>query len=170
MVLLRTALILFLGTGLACLVHAFYYYPQLPEVVASHFGTGGKPDAWSSRNIFVGVYIIAIVMNGLIFLGISYGVRSIPDSMISLPNRDFWLAVDRRRETYRFIFHYFLWYGTATFLLLLDVFHQSFMVHTGRVVSLTHPWLSIVLYLGFSFVWCGGLFVKFFRKPGVGRG
>jgi len=144
--------------------------PQLPEVVASHFGASGKPDAWSSRNVFVAIYVIAVLMNGLIFLGIAYGMRSIPESMLNLPNKDFWLAGERRGETYRFFFHYFLWFGTATNLLLLDVFHQSFMVQTGRAASLSHPWLSIVLYFGFVMVWCGGLFVRFYRNRETGAG
>jgi len=160
----RTSLMIFLGLCILCIVHALYYYFLIPEVVASHFGSSGKPDAWSSRNFFITVYLVSVGMTAVIFLGIVFGMPRLPNSMINLPNKDFWLSKERRDETFHFFFHYFLWFGSATFLLLLDTFHQSFMVHLGRAVSLNHTWLSIILYLGFSIVWSIGLFVRFMGK------
>lgn len=145
-------------------MHALYYFFLLPDTVASHFGSSGRPDAWSSRNLFIIVYLVSVGMTGVIFLGIIFGIPQFPHIMINLPNKDFWLSEERREETFHFFFHYFLWFGSATLLLLLDIFHQSFMVHLGRAVSLQHAWLSIILYLGFSVVWSVGLFVRFMGK------
>ena len=161
MILRRTSLLIFLGLCILCIVHALYYSFLLPDNVASHFGSSGKPDAWSSRNVFITVYLVSVVMTAVIFLGIVFGIPMLPNSMINLPHKDFWLSEEKRRETFHFFFHYFLWFGSATFLLLLDIFHQSFMVHLGRAGSLQHAWLSITLYLGFSIVWTVGLFVRF---------
>ena len=94
MILPRTALTIFLGLFVLSIAHAVYYYPQLPDIVASHFGSAGKPDAWSSRHVFVGIYLFSVIMTGLIFLGLAYGMRSIPDNLINLPNRDYWLSQD----------------------------------------------------------------------------
>lgn len=164
MTLMRAALLTFLGLGLLCIVHAIYFYPLLPKVVAAHFGAQGKPDAWSSRNVFVAVYLVAVFLNGVFFLGISYGIRCIPDSAINLPGRDFWLSLENRNQTYRFLFQYFLWLGSATYLLLFDIFHQAFMVHIGRAATLGHPWWSFGLYLLFALAWSIGLYKKFSRK------
>ena len=160
----KAALAIFLVLFAACVVHALYYYPQLPDVVASHFGASGKPDAWTSKGVFLTVYLVSVGMNGIIFLGIVFGIQKMPDSMLNLPNKDFWLAEERRQETFQFFIQYFLWFGSATFLLLLYVFHQSFMVHLGNASTLQHPWVSIGFYLGFSVAWCIGLVAKFFRR------
>ena len=160
----RIAIAVFLFLSAACIVHGLYYYPQLPDVVASHFGAAGKPDAWSGKGAFLAVYLISAGMNALIFLGIVFGIQTMPTSMLNLPNKEYWLSEERRQETFQFFTQYFMWFGSATCLLLLDVFHQTFMVHLGNASTLRHPWLSIGLYLGFSFAWCIGLFIRFFRK------
>lgn len=148
----------------ACVIHAFYYYPQLPEVVASHFGAAGQPDAWAGKKVFITVYLISAGMNALIFGAIAFGLEKVPASKLNLPNKDYWLAEERREETYRFFFLSFMWFGSATFLLLLDIFHQAFMVHLGNAATLDHPLLSLGLYFGFAAAWCIVLFAKFFRK------
>jgi hypothetical protein len=159
----RIALYLFFALTVVSIVHAFYYYPRLPDVVASHFSISGQPDAWSSKGFFIGIYIIAVVMNALIFLGITFGINKIPDSMLNLPHKVYWLSEERRQGTFDFFNQYFLWLGIATCLLLLDIFHQTFNVHLGNASSLQHPWMSLGLYLLFSIGWCVGLFFKFFR-------
>lgn len=154
----------FAGLFAACIIHAFYYYPQIPDVVASHFGPAGKPDAWAGKQVFIAVYLISAGMNAVIFAGIAFGLEWIPATKLNLPNRDYWMAGERRQETYQFFFQSFMWFGSATFLLLLDMFHQTFMVHLGKAATLDHPWLSISLYMGFSIAWCIVLFIKFLRK------
>jgi uncharacterized membrane protein len=161
---------LFLGLCVLCIVHAVYYYPQLPDKVATHFGPDGRPDAWSSKQAFFGVYMTTLSLSALVFLGIAFGISYVPVSMVSLPNRDYWLSPERKKETYSFIFHYFLWFACATILFLLDLMHQAFQVHLDRVDALHHPMLSLGLYLGFTALWCVGLFVKFARRPSRNTG
>lgn len=164
----KTAFAIFLVLFAACIVHALYYYPSLPDEVASHFSGSGRPDGWSGKGVFLAVYLISVGMNALIFLGIAFGIQKVPDSKLNLPYKDFWLVEERRQETFQFLIQYFLWFGSATFLLLLDAFHQTFMVNLGKAPALQHAVLSIGLYLGFSVAWCIGLFVKFFNKPKEG--
>ena len=157
---------IFLGLTAAAIFHGLYFYPQLPDVVASHFGAGGRPDAWSGKGVFITIYLVTVGMNALIFLGIAFGIQKMPASTLNLPNKEYWLTEERRQETFDFFIQYFLWFGIATCLLLLDMFHQTFMVHLGKESTLQHPWLSMGLYLGFSLLWCIGLLLKFFRKQG----
>lgn len=42
---------------------SWYFYPQLPERVASHWGPTGQPDGWMSRDIFI--WICPAVMAGI---------------------------------------------------------------------------------------------------------
>jgi len=59
----------------------------------------------------------------------------------------------------------FLWFGCATLLLLLDIFHQSFKVHLGQAKALEHPVVSMVVYVVFTTAWSIALIVKFMRRP-----
>jgi uncharacterized membrane protein len=154
----------FIVLAVLCLTQAAYYYPLLPDTVASHFGRSGKPDAWSSKLFFVNFYLITIGIIVILFPGIGSGMSKMPDSLINLPNKDYWLSPERRQETSESLSQYFYWFGSATLLLMLDIFHQSFLVHLGKAKSLDHPMLSVVTYVDFSVLWSIGLIAKFMKK------
>lgn len=160
----RLSLTVFLALCALCVAQAVYYYPRLPETVASHFGLNGQPDAWSSKTFFVAFYL---VMTGIcvgLFVGVTLAMPKIPVWAINLPNKDYWLSEDRKQSTFDFLFHYFLWFASATLVFLLHTFHQAFQVHLGKADGLTHPLLSVGIFIGFSVVWSLGLLVKFGRK------
>jgi uncharacterized membrane protein len=145
-------------------VQALTYYPLLPEKMASHFGISGQPDAWATKASLIRAYLVTTGICALLFLGISFGISKIPPSLINLPNKEHWLSDERKQETFDFMFSYNLWFASATLLLLLDMFNQTFQVALGKANALTHPKLSLGLYIGFTVVWTIGLFVKFKRK------
>ena len=156
--------IIFIAILLLCLGHAAYYYPLLPEHVASHFGASGRPDAWSDREAFVALYLAAAAVIAVLFSGIGPVLGRVPDRLINLPNKDHWLSPGRRQETIKVLSRQFLWFGSATLLLLLDIFHQSFRVHLGKAPALEHPAASLAVYAGFSLLWSIGLIAKFRRR------
>jgi uncharacterized membrane protein len=163
-VMRRLSLSVFLVLCILCATQAAYYYPQLPEKVAIHFSLSGQPESWSTKTVFITFYYAVTGIIIIVFLGVSYGISKIPAYLINLPNKDYWLSEKRRQATIKFMLHYFLWFGSVTVLLLLDVFNQSFQVHLGRADSLPHILQSLGLYIGFSAVWVIGLFIKFGKK------
>jgi uncharacterized membrane protein len=154
----------FLSALALCLLQAAYYYPLLPDRVASHFGSSGRPDAWSGKSSFVGLYLVVIGIVAFLLPMIGARLSKVPDSRINLPNKDYWLSPERRQETFDVLSRYFLWLATATLLLMLDVFHQAFRVHLGKSESLGHPVLSIAIYAAFAILWSIRLIAKFSRK------
>jgi uncharacterized membrane protein len=158
------ATVVFVLLCAACLGHAFYFYSQLPERVAHHFGPDGKPDAWGDKMQFLVVYLITIAVMGIVFFGLALAMRRLPTTAINLPHREYWLAPERREETVAGMVSAFLWFGSLTLLLFLDIFHQAFQVHLGKAAGLTHPWISIGVYLAASLVWCV-VFFRGFRSP-----
>jgi uncharacterized membrane protein len=157
----RLALIVFLVLCALCLAQPAYYYPQLPEKVAVHFGVSGTPDSWSGKWAFT-LFSYAVVLSILVlFLGISHGMSRIPPALINMPNKDYWLSENRRRETTGFMSRYVLWLGSGTVLFLLDIFHQSIQVSLGRTAGLPHIYLSLGLYACFVAAWTIGLYKKF---------
>jgi uncharacterized membrane protein len=164
MVMRRLSLTVFLVLCVLCVAQAVYYYPRLPETVASHFNRAGQPDVWSSKATFVRIYLAVTGLVTILFLAVTFTMSKIPVSLINLPNKDYWLSEERRQDTLALLSHYFLWFASATLLLLLDIFHQSFQVHLGKAGALSHPMLSLGLYIGFSVIWSVSLFVKFGKR------
>ncbi len=154
----------FIIAVLLCLGHAAYYYPLLPDRVASHFGPSGRPDAWSSKDAFVAIYLFAVAVIAVVFSGIGLLLRRTPATLINLPNRDYWLSPERSSGTIAFLSRQFLWFGSATLLLMLDIFHQAFMVHLGRARGLEHPVVSLVIYVAFTAIWSIRLIGRFARR------
>jgi uncharacterized membrane protein len=158
------SLSVFLGLCVLCVAHALYYYPQLPDTVASHFGMGGQPDDWSSKATILAVYLVLVAVLALMFLGFSFGLAHLPVSLLNVPHKEYWLSPERRQETYAFLSSYFLWFASATLLLVFDMMQQTFQVNLGKADALPHPLLSLGLYIGFALLWCVGLFMRFLKR------
>ena len=150
----------FLGTGALCAAQALYCYPLLPAKVASHFGASGAPNGWMPKGPLVWTNIIVVAILTLLFLSTASSLHRYPDSRINLPNKSYWLAPQRREETFAAITDYVLWFGSATFLLLLDIFHQVFRFNLGRATALEHPLRSLAAYAAFAVGWT----ICFLRK------
>ena len=159
-----SATIVFVILCAACVAHALYYYPLLPEKVATHFGPSGRPDAWGGKMQFFIVYLVTVGVMAAIFLGLGLFLTKFPDDAFTLPNKDYWLAPERRRETLAYIFSCSLWLGSLTIVLLFDLAHQSFQVHLGKATRLDHFWISMGIYLTIVTMWCIATYRKVNKK------
>jgi uncharacterized membrane protein len=84
----------------ACAI-AFVYYTcgLLPRVVASHFNGAGVATGFMPRAMYERI-AIAIVLLPPVFLAVlpRLSLRN-PNARINVPNREYWLAPERRAET-----------------------------------------------------------------------
>jgi serine/threonine-protein kinase len=105
------------GVAIALLLSA----PQLPARVASHFNGAGAPDGWMSRGAYL--WLMAGIGFGMtaFLVGVFYSIRFFPPSTINMPRRDYWLAEERRQETFAFIFRAGVWLATFDAALLLGI-------------------------------------------------
>ena len=86
------------GLMVVSVVQHVWYFPQLPERVATHFGIDGQPNDWMSRT--AATLLLAAVQLGvpLFLVGVTSLARRMPNSMINIPHKDYWLHPDRRRR------------------------------------------------------------------------
>ncbi|MHC4444603.1 MAG: SdpI family protein [Planctomycetota bacterium] len=152
------------------IIDTVYYYPQLPDRVASHFGSSGEPDDWMSKTGFLVVSLGFMLFMGFFLFGIAYLCAVMVssdkwDHIVNLPNKDYWLAPERRRQTGEFIYRYMLWMNSAVMLFMVAVFHQTIRYNLGRTDHLEDMGWLLCIFLGFMGVWLVGLFVKFCRRP-----
>lgn len=162
----RTARLLFWGLVLLFFWQIVTSYSQLPDTIASHFGADGRPNGWMSKQSF---FVLEVLGTGLIaglFYFLAYFLNKIPKSLINLPNKDYWLAPERRKETFQILANYLIWLGNATLLFLFLMLQQilDFNEKIENVQRSVNGWLPTVLYLIFTAVWVGSLIWRF-RKP-----
>ena len=116
------ALLLLLTAG--ALSFFIYFGQWFPPVLAVHFDLAGNPNGWQDRIKFI---VIGTSLSFILppFLVACIGVlpRVIPPRSINLPNREFWLAPERREETYNAMLYFALWLAclVQAFLIAIHV-------------------------------------------------
>lgn len=68
----------------------------LPLRVAAHFTADGRADGWQSRSGYLTTIILLQILLPLAIVLPTLFIGRLPPAMIGLPNRDWWLAPERR--------------------------------------------------------------------------
>ena len=68
----------------------------MPPKVASHFGPDGSANGYMWRHTYVYFMLAFVVLLPLFFNFAASAVARLPVTMINIPNRDYWLAPERR--------------------------------------------------------------------------
>lgn len=94
----RWAFWITLGIGLALCLRISSVWAELPDTMASHFGMGGVPDAHMSKGPFFVFLAVSAGGSIAVVFASAFFIRRIPSRWINIPNREYWLATDERRE------------------------------------------------------------------------
>jgi uncharacterized membrane protein len=140
-----------------------YYYPQLPETVASHFDINGNPNGCLPKGPFIGAYIFVIFVTLCSFLILPSLFRYVPVSLISLPNRDYWLSSERKGETFRIITEKMLSFGNATTLFLIITFQLAFEANLNPTRHFSSHTMAILFggFIVFTVIWTVTFIARF---------
>jgi len=162
----RLALLaVFILLSLACVVQSLYYFPQLPEKVARHYDAAGQADAWGDKSDQLNFQLktIAFLSGTILLVGLS--ISKVPDSVINLPHRDYWLSSERRQNTKKCISSVLFGFGSITMLLFFDLYNQSIQVNLGHAAKLSHIWISLGTYVTITITGCLVIYIKLNKKP-----
>jgi hypothetical protein len=155
----RLFIILFLA-NLAVTILAPYV---LPTQVAIHFGMGGQPDSWTSRGVFVLIFLAFQVPLFFLLLYVPALILKCPAKIVSLPNRDYWLAEENKQRTGAMLSRMMSEYGAALFASLLGMGLLTIYANLSAPVRLNES-LFLVLFCAFmayTAYWCIRLFREF---------
>jgi serine/threonine-protein kinase len=109
---LRTPASLFCLCYLGFLGYLAWSIPQLPEKVASHFDAAGQPNGWMTRSFYV-IFIASIsTVVPCLTIAIFSIMRLFRNPMINIPHREFWLAPERRNETFAYLLRHAFWFAS----------------------------------------------------------
>ncbi len=155
---------------LAFLVVLFVSYilsasSSLPSHIATHFDLKGQPNGWMSRSAHIRFTVTTGLGMTAFFVGLFYGTRFLPVSLINIPRRDYWLSTENRAATNDFIFRSGLWFACLIILFHSAIYHiiiQANSVTPPRLPSSQFFSLTIGFIVCIIF-WCVSLFRHFWK-------
>ncbi len=157
----RVSLVLLLAVAL----QIAYYYPQLPDRVAAHFDAVGRPNGWAPKEAFLALYALVVALMMALFVIVPMLVARLPVSLINLPNKEYWLAPERRRQTWLMIRSSLAALGNATVAFVLIVFQLVIHANLSPPPVLSPAmWVLLLALLAFAAIWTVR-FTRAFRRP-----
>jgi serine/threonine-protein kinase len=158
----RLAFALVIALWLAFAGYVWLSASQLPERVATHFGAGGEPNGWMTRAQHVQFTLLFGLLVPAFFLGIFAAIRPLGDRWLNIPRKDYWLAPERREETYDFIMRLGFWLA-GMFIAFLAGIHWSILTANART-PIVLPASSVGWVAGPFLVAIFGWMVIFFGR------
>ena len=127
------------------LLMAAYYYPRMPERMASHFAGDGRPNGWQPREAFFLIMLVSSASSALVAFFAPWRIASQPNARINLPNRDYWLAPERRQHTMNYFSAFMAWFGCAILFVLISGTFLCFQANLAPDHDFNSPALIVVL-------------------------
>lgn len=153
---------LFLGIlSLAAAGQNAYYWTKLPERVATHFGAQGDPDGWMDRNSATMLMLVVQLVIPWFIVGIAYATKYMPASLINIPNREYWLAPERRVLSLFFMQRFVTAIACVMSMFMMAVNHLTFRANMAAT-SLNMQ--AFVLVMALFLISVGVLVVAMWRR------
>ena len=137
----------------------------MPEYMATHFGGGGQPNGWMSPRFYARFMAAMWGVMTLSFWGLRGLFRVIPSRWFNLPNREYWLAPERREVGIARMSAWLEAYGLVTLIGIIGLNELVFAANRMAEPALTggFGW-GLAAYLGGTVVWIVA-FYRAFRIP-----
>jgi uncharacterized membrane protein len=164
----RTQRGIFVALVLAAALQIAYFYPLLPDMMASHFDGAGRPNGWMSKGGFMALYVGLLAVMAANFLVLPAFLERLPVSLINLPNKSYWLAPERREQAWAKIRAYLLAFGNAAVALMLFVFQLAMVANLSESRMLSPAiWILLAAFVAFVAGCLFRLFRAFRLPPGA---
>jgi len=147
------------------IIQIVFYYPRMPDVVASHFDGLGAPNDWSGRNGFFGLYAAMLAILILVFVYAPRWSEKRARFGMKIPNREYWLAPERLDQTKAFFQRQMLVMGVVHLSLAIFTVQLVIQANFDQAPRLDHSiaW-ALGLYFVILLIWLI-YFFRYFRKP-----
>jgi uncharacterized membrane protein len=144
-----------------------HVYPQLPDIMASHFSGHGTPNNWQPKQAFFLLMGVVVLISAIPTFVVPRRLASMPEDKIDLPNKSYWLAPERREDTFRFVRVKMAWFGCALLFLL---FYATSEAINANLPNIGHfnwrgMWFALGGFLVFTVVWLVQFLRHFYNVP-----
>ncbi len=162
----RVVSLLFPITLVGVFIYLLMTTPSLPERVASHFAANGRANGYMSRDGYE-VFILAFAIGIPLFVvGVVGLLPRVFPGAINLPDRDYWLAPERREDTLGYLFGWACSLGSLLSLFIAAI-HAAVMVANAYEPPRLPGTLFVILLVAFGvgmLVWVAALMSHFRRR------
>jgi len=137
----------------------------LPPVVASHFGPGGAANGFMGKGSYIALMIGLVVVVPALVASSTQVVRLLPPQLINLPNRQYWLAPERRTATFEALASLSLRFAIALAVFLCFVHWLVVRANAVQPARLAESWflVGLAVFGAATLVWLVALFRRFGR-------
>ena len=138
---------------------------RLPSTVASNFGISGTANSFLPRGVYAWYMLALVVVAPALMVVLTWA--SIPnlEATINLPNKDYWLAPERRAKTIEFLRASVLWLGFMHVAFLCCVHWLIVLANRVQPAQLANGWFigGSVVFLAALLIWLK-VFLGHFRQ------
>ena len=157
----------FLVIALLAGIYFWSNYAQLPQLVASHFDAHGHPNGWQTKPMFFAFFLGSILIAWLVGFLIPSLISRMPADLINLPNKQYWLAPERKADTLAELQRTFGWFGCALLLVVTTAVNYAIAQNLNGP-SIGVPVLLVAVLVGFAVfttVWSIRMVRRFAQVP-----
>lgn len=135
-------------------VFIIYTTRYLPDSVATSFGGDNRAHAWMSRSDYL-LFMLSFTVGLSAFVSFCVGTlpRKFPQ-WTNVPNRDYWLAAERREESLRYLSAHGKRLGCLIVMMMLAMHYVILKANHARPPTLPLPiFTSILISFALALVW-----------------
>ena len=138
---------------------------QLPDRLATHFDGSGQPNGWMNRSFHLWFILIFGLTFPLIVAVVLFFARFLPDGLINIPRRDYWLAAERRADTFAYLLRHAIWFACIGVCFVAGIHLLIVRANAQLPAHLSTPLLLSVVgaFLAALVAWAVAL-VRHFRR------
>ena len=150
----------------ANLILAAISFAALPAQVAIHFGAGGKPDSWASKEFNTAIFLVLEVPFFLLFYYAPVLTGGDIKKYLNVPNKDYWLRDDNLALFHRKFGTSMAEYGVVIFVFFFGVNLLTLQANLSEPVRLDGRLFMVlfILFMSFTLWWLVRL-VRGFAVP-----
>lgn len=139
---------------------------QLPLLVASHFDGAGEANGFMPQRAYLALMLTLLVGLPSLLMALTWWSLGASRARINLPNRDYWLAPERRAATVAYLRTCLLWFGVLLLVFLCYVHWLVVLANGRQPPRLDNAWFvgGLVSFLAAMLVWLKAFFGHFRRR------
>ena len=135
----------------------------LPPLVASHFGSQGNADGFMPRSAYVIFIVVLLLLIPLLLAFLPFALARMDVRNINLPNGQYWLAAERREETFVFLRLHFVSFASVLVVFLAYVHWLVVQANQHQPPQLSTPAIitGLIVFTAAVVVWLIILYRRF---------
>jgi hypothetical protein len=139
----------------------------LPAVVASHFGATGVANGFMPRAFYIRFMLAFAIGMPVLIVVLSRWRFDSPGARLNLPNRDYWLAPERRHQTVSFLRQHMLRFGATLLVFLCYVHWLVVRANEAQPAHIPVAWLwgGVAAFVVATLIWLKSLLGRFRNLP-----